>query len=393
MSEPKGHREQPDYVRPTDLIALDHYAAQTGERFADTSAAYRHFRARGQAAGFDPSPFFYSRWYAWQNPDASGFDTCLDHFVAMAQRRLVDPAPFLDSVAFLADRPWYQTIAHALTALTQGKDRSVSPDLAAHLDRLTESQARVHAVIRLSTIKNASTERRRLVWVQAGPRFSTTSWFRPAQPRSWDLMCNWYALEGLDLRHGEIHLRQSGTKATAIHHVLLTAPDLLSRYDQLLFLDDDLAIRHAEIDQVFDAADQNGLAMFQPALLPGSHGVWRDLFRKNDTGVRRTTGVEIMMPGFSRQALLECAPLFSKSISGFGLDFAISEYFRSRGMHCGVIDAVGVRHHELIDEQGGSFYSLMRSLGINQKLELYSAIREIGKFPDFREVLPMRKGG
>ena len=206
-------------------------------------------------------------------------------------------------------------------------------------------------------------------------------------------MCNWYTLDDLDLRHGEIHLRQSGTKATAIHHVLQTAPDLLSNYDQILFLDDDLDIHHADIDLLFDIAEHEGLALFQPALLPDSHGVWKDLFRKKDTGVRRTTGVEIMMPGFSRKALFDCSPMFGRSVSGFGLDFEISVYLRSRGMQCGVIDSVGVRHYEQIDEQGGSYYRFMRMLGINHKLELYRAIREIGAFPDFRETVTVTLDG
>ena len=378
----KGARRD---IRPADLIALDYYADQSGENFADTDAAYRHFRTKGQAAGLDHSPFFYQSWYRWQNPDAFSFDTCLDHFFTVSKRHFVDPAPFVDSMAFMATQTDYPTMVEALAALTQGRDRSVSPDLSTHLNRLAENQARVHNAIRLGVIRNAPSGRRRLVWVQAGPRFDASSWFRPDQPRNWDLMFNWYTLDGLDLRFGEIHLRQSGTKATAIHHVLQNAPTLLSEYDQVIFLDDDLEINHVDIDHLFDIAQQENLALFQPALLPGSHGVWPDLFRKNETGVRRTTGIEIMMPGFSRKALFDCSSKFSKSVSGFGLDFEISVYLRSLGMKCGVIDAVGVGHNEPIDEHGGAYYRFMRTLGINHKLELYRAIREIGSLPDFRE--------
>ena len=92
------------------------------------------------------------------------------------------------------------------------------------------------------------------------------------------------------------------------------------------------------------------------------------------------------MPGFSRKALFDSAHLFGESVSGFGLDFMISEYLRGRGMHCGVIDAIDVGHHAPIDEQGGSYYRFMRNLGINQKLELFKAIREIGTYPDFKEL-------
>ncbi|MFU8865991.1 MAG: hypothetical protein ACNA7O_18940 [Rhodobacterales bacterium] len=373
-------------IRPTDLIALDHYEAQAGERFADTRAAYRHFRRFGQAAGLDPSPFFYLEWYLWQNSDAADFVTCLDHFLSVSRHRPIDPAPFIDSVSFLAEHPQYPTMAHVLAALLQGREHAISPDLQVHLDRLKANQARVHGAIRSGVIRDAPSGRRRLVWVQAGPRFDTTSWYRADQPRSWDLMCNWYVLQGMDLRHGEIHLRQSGTKATAIHHVLQTAPELLSRYDQVLFLDDDLEIAHSDIDRLFHTAEVEGLDAFQPALLPGSHCVWPGLFRRSDKGVRRTTGVEIMMPGFSRRALLDCAPIFGRSVSGFGLDFAVSEHLRRRGMVCGVVDAVGVGHHTSIDEVGGAYYRFMRALGINQKLELYAVMNETGTVPEFRDL-------
>lgn len=375
-------------VRPADLIALDHYEVQAKERFADKRAAYQHFRRSGQAAGLDPSPYFYLEWYMWQNSDAADYSTCLDHFVSVSKRRPIDPAPFIDGVAFLAEYPQYPTMAHVLADLLQGGKQTISPDIQVHLDRLKANQARVHGAIRSSVIRNAPSGRRRLVWVQAGPRFNTTAWYCPSHPRSWDLMCNWYVVQGMDLRHGEIHMRQSGTKATAIHHVLQTAPELLSRYDQVLFLDDDLQIAHADIDRLFDAAEFEGLDAFQPALLPGSHCTWPGLFRKSDSGVRRTTGIEIMMPGFSRRALAECAQIFGRSVSGFGLDFAVSEHLRRQGMICGVVDAVGVGHLVPIDEIGGAYYRFMRRLGINQKLELYAVIREIGTRPEFRDLYP-----
>ena len=62
---------------------------------------------------------------------------------------------------------------------------------------------------------------------------------------------------------------------------------------------------------------------------------------------------------------------------------------RGRGGICAVIDAVSVRHKEKIDEQDGPYYRLMRLLGIRYKLELYSVINEIGKYPSFANVKPV----
>ena len=372
---------------PEMLIDLGYYRDAAGTPFADHATALAHFKHQGQAAGLMPSPYFYTDWYVWQNPDSAKYDSALHHFAYRAGQAPIDPAPFLDSVAFLAAHPEYDTMAAALAALTDGRETSVASDLDTHLTALEAAQQRVHAAIRSTLVRHVRTDRRRLVWVQAGPRFSTTTWFRPDAPRSWDLMCNWYARTGLDLRHGETHLVQPGTKVTAIHHVLQTRPELLSAYDQVLFLDDDLEIGHADIDRLFDIAETEGFDLFQPALLPGSHCVWPDLFRKVDIGFHRTTGVEIMMPGFSRKALELSAALFGRSVSAFGLDFAVSEQIRAQGGTCAVIDAVGVGHYAEIDEAGGAYYRLMRALGINQKLELYTVMRALGgKRPEFREL-------
>jgi hypothetical protein len=370
-------------VAASYLIDLKHYTAQTHRKFDDRSTALLHFVNEGQQGNLTPSPFFYTDWYFWQNPDAAGFRSVLHHFVCLAENRCVDPAPFIDSVAFLKAHPNHSSMVEALVALTNGSDTSVSPHLEYHLGALAANQDRVRDAIRAGTIRRAPTSRKRLVWIQAGPRFAM-DWFRPEAPRSWDLMCNWYTLNGIDLRHGEIHLRQSGTKFTAIHHVLCQDAALLERYDQVLFLDDDLTLAHADVDVLFDVAAQDGLDLFQASLTPGSFCVWPDLFRKSISGTRRTTGVEIMMPGFSRQALSDSAALFGRSVSGFGLDFAISERLRQRGLVCGVVDAVGVGHYMKIDEQAGAYYNVMRALGINPKLELYSVILALGKLPRFQ---------
>ena len=368
---------------PERLIDTRWYSSQAGKNFIDHKSAYLHFKEHGQSLGLNPSPFFYTAWYTWQNPDVSGYATVLDHFVCRGADVIVDPAPFLDGITFLREKARYSSIIEALAALTEGKDTSLSPRLEDHLALLAARQAAVHQAIQAQYICRWPSGRRRLVWVQAGPRFNVTRWFQPTSPRRWDLMCNWYTRDGLDLRYGEIHLSQAGTKPTGIYHVLNNDPGLFQSYDQLLFLDDDLIIAHEDIDRLFDIAERDGLALFQAALLPGSHGVWMDLFQKFSRGSRRTTGVEIMMPGFTRDALFSCAELFGRNISGYGLDFMFSEQIRRAGGGCGVIDAVGVRHEAPIDERSGAYYRQMRALGINYKLELYAAIREMGKFPTF----------
>ena len=382
-----AHGERSE-LTAADLIDLGHYSGEAGTVFADSAAAYGHFRQKGQHARLNPSPCFFTDWYLWQNPDASKFPTALDHFLAVAADRPIDPAPFIDSVALLRKHPDARSTLDLYRMLVSGELAGTPLELDAQFARLDKARSAFQDRIRLAVIRDTDKPRKNLVWVQSGRSFRPSRWFDPDKPRDWDLLCNWYDLGTLDLRLGDIVLRQSGTKFTGIATVLRERPDILGRYDAVMFIDDDLGFQHEDIDRTFNLAKSHDLDLFQPALLSGSNCVWPDLFQKPGSEMRLTTGAEIMMFGFSRRALDLCAPFFASTASGFGLDLLCSEAVRSNGWRCGIVDAVGVEHREVIDEHGGAYYQFMRSLGINQKFELYRVISELGQKPEFRALRP-----
>lgn len=368
-------------IAVADLLDVRHYAAQAGRSFPNAAAAYAHFVAEGQASGLDPSPYFDAAWYQWQN--ATDGRCVLAHFLEHAVRRPVDPAPFVDTVGLLRRTPEARDALGLYLMLLEGGVPDMPPRRSEHLARLRAARASFQSRIDLQIVRDAGRQRRNLVWVQCGRAFRLPTWFEAGARRDWDLLLNWYDLRCLDVRFGETVLRQSGTKATGIHTVLRRHPEILARYQSVLFLDDDLVMRHADVDNVFDLANQHGLDLFQPSLSQGSHCSWPHLIHRRGAAVRTMTGVEIMMFGFSWRALAACGPLFADSVSGFGLDVACSQAVRSRGWSCGVIDAVQVDHDSPIDEAGGSYYEFMRAIGINQKLELAETIEASGTFPDF----------
>jgi hypothetical protein len=363
------------------LFDLQHYAVQAQRVFPTAQAAYAHFVAEGQARGLHPSPYFDTAWYAWQNGTRG--HCVLTHFAEHARQRAIDPAPFVDTTGLLRTTPAARNALELYHMLLRGNVRDVPPLLDQHLVRLQAARDAFHARIELAAVRDSGRKRTNLVWVQCGQAFRLPSWFRSAASRDWDLLLNWYDLRCVDMRFGDVVLRQSGTKATGIHAVLSRFPEILTRYDAVLFLDDDLVVQHADLDKVFSLARLHNLDLFQPAVSAGSHCSWPHLFHRKGSVVRRTTGVEIMMCGFTRRALQTCAPLFDRSVSGFGLDFACSNTVRERGWSCGVIDGVQVIHPDSINEASGTYYEFMREIGINQKLELAEAIREYGMFPDF----------
>jgi hypothetical protein len=373
---------------PEQLIDLDVYGANTGLSFDSAHEAYEHFRRIGQRAGINPSRYFEVTWYAWQNPDSQQYPTVLDHFLTSAQESYVDPAPFVDMVALTRRVPHLATSLEVYFALLESGLPGVASDVTSSLAKLAETRVDFLRAIELKCLRDQGGNRRNLVWVQSGPTSQLSSWFNKKEPRSWDLLCNFYEFTGLDLRHGETILRQSGTKFTGIALVLRQLPELLRRYDYVMFVDDDLLFRHVDLDKVFEIAAKHDLDMFQPSLSAGSYCIWPELFHRVGSSVRLISAVEVMMFGFSRRALDECAHLFDQSVSGFGLDFACSETIAKHQWRSGIIDAVQVHHPKQISESNGAYYEFMRRIGINQKLELFEMIRTFGKYPEFSSIGP-----
>jgi hypothetical protein len=81
--------------------------------------------------------------------------------------------------------------------------------------------------------------------------------------------------------------------------------------------------------------------------------------------------VEIMMPVVSREALNLGAYLFGRTISGWGLDFALGqEVSRAFGrQQIAVIDSISLLHAKTIDIDQGSYYRMLRNAGLSALVE------------------------
>jgi hypothetical protein len=99
------------------------------------------------------------------------------------------------------------------------------------------------------------------------------------------------------------------------------------------------------IDRMFAFFHAHQLCLAQPALTPGSYHTWSTLLQQPDCHLRYTRFVEVMAPLFSREALAVCAPTFSESQSGWGLDWVWPVLCARAGLRgIAVIDATPVCH-------------------------------------------------
>ena len=117
----------------------------------------------------------------------------------------------------------------------------------------------------------------------------------------------------------DIAVVQAGTKTTSIRRLMELRPDLLLRYQAVLFLDDDVEIGAEGIEALFRAMTAEKLDLAQPALTADSATAYAFLKRPSvGAGVTRLSSVEIMAPALTRRAL-ECAQwAFAESVSGWG---------------------------------------------------------------------------
>ena len=220
--------------------------------------------------------------------------------------------------------------------------------------------------------------RRFLVFVQASRALARDFLH---EERDFDILLNFFDGPPVADWPGVEHLvSQRGTKSTAIAKLLEARPDLLLRYDAVLFLDDDIVLSSPALSRFFSEMERSGLDLAQPSLTADSSCVWPVLKQPAvGPGVRLINAVEIMMPAATRFTLERAGWTFGRAISGYGVDLLLGHEIVDRlGGKAGVIGTVVAAHEKPIDDRNGNFYTFMRSLGINPKHELWTIMKEFG---------------
>jgi hypothetical protein len=146
---------------------------------------------------------------------------------------------------------------------------------------------------------------------------------------------------------GAIHYRDHGVEKLVAASRMI--PRLKVEYDAYAFLDADLEISTAQINQCFQVGAAFKLDLWQPALSLDSICGWEFLRQHPITDAsptylfpRHAPMVEIMMPFFSRKGLSACLPTFDFNYSGWGTD--VYQWPKLAEPH--VIDWIVVGHHK-----------------------------------------------
>ena len=374
-----------------------------------------HYALIGERRGYRPNGFFDPHFYREAAGLASGAGGLLGHYLARPDAP--SPSREFDAPWYAAENPgWRLTHPHPfLHFLEAGLPQGLRPradidmrfvrdvvrgrggsmeeaalrvfdpkprdgDLKPPLSReaLRARQDAFVAATQLSVAWEPSgAGRKRLVFVQAGAGFDA-QWL--AAPRDFDVLLNVYS--GSEPNPAaDAAVIQTGTKTTAIRRLLEARPDLLLRYEAVLFLDDDVELRAEDIGALFAIAARENLDLAQPALTADSNSAWPFLKKPQaPEAIFRVSTVEIMAPLLSRRALAQIGWTFSESVSGWGTDLLLGPAARAAfGLDSvEIIGQVAVRHARPVDTAGGAFYRYLARSGIDPAHEANRVVADFG---------------
>jgi hypothetical protein len=124
----------------------------------------------------------------------------------------------------------------------------------------------------------------------------------------------------------------------------LLAEHPVAGHDWLLVVDDDVELPRGFLDRFLFLCERFSLTLAQPAHRLHSHAAWEVTRRRPGSVVRETSFVEIgPVTAFAAPSFEALLP-FPELRMGWGLDMHWAAVAREHGWHCGVLDAVAIRH-------------------------------------------------
>jgi hypothetical protein len=353
------------------------------------------YLARSEPDAPSPSAEFDHGWYAAQNPDwAQSHPHPFLHFLERGLRAGRRPRADID-VEFVRDitrgvKP--RTLEEAAFRVFDRTLREGEMGPPLNRQELRARQDRFYADGRLRIEREAARPQRNvLVFVQCGKDFDAAYL---EEPRNYDVLLNYYHEASVHPK-ADIAVLQAGTKTTSIRRLMELRPDLVLRYQAVLFLDDDVEFDAPGIETFFRAMASENLDLAQPALTADSATAYPFLKRPSaGPGVMRLSSVEIMAPALTRRAL-ECARwAFAESVSGWGSDLLLGPAVRSAfgPKSVGAIGSVAVRHAAPVDLSAGDFYAFLRHYGVDPGHEANRVAVDFGVERFLRRLEPGEEG-
>jgi hypothetical protein len=184
-----------------------------------------------------------------------------------------------------------------------------------------------------------------LVITRAGRRSLHAEWLHPETARNFDLLVLEYEPGRRPdvMPRGVQYLERPGSKVAGYAAILGEMPDLLSRYERIALVDDDIRCSAVDLSRLFVTGERLRLDLWQPSLSWDSYFTYAALLHNPFFAARRVNFIEMMCPFFSRDALRRIAPTLGLGFES-GIDLVWPGILGGAAARCAVIDSVQVVH-------------------------------------------------
>lgn len=220
-----------------------------------------------------------------------------------------------------------------------------------------------------------------LVFARVGRLSLHRTWLvEPKDDRNWDLQLSTYDKGLADLDDGDSPLSYDmGTKWDSICRYFRDQPELLDRYEYIMFPDDDLLFDPGNISRLFAISAQNSLDIAQPSLMPSSHISYPITAHCPDFLIRYSNYIEAMCPVIKTSYLRLLLPSIERWPTGWGQDDIWAMLMPNPVYRAAFIDAAPMIHTRML--YSGEIYKTFKRLGMDPEADLRDVRRSFDKLP------------
>lgn len=177
---------------------------------------------------------------------------------------------------------------------------------------------------------------------------------------------------------------QSGYKMDMTYHYLQRHPEYLEHYDYFFLLDDDIEISTEAVNDLFRYMREFHLKIAQPSLVM-SYYTYEHTLHNPTCKLRYTNFVEMMMPCFSREALVKVLPTFEEKVRWCGIEWHWPVLVDTNKRDIAIIDDVKAVHGRKIQSFQEEY--MKKLIQYFQDNQLDGSISEYGYIPQAHDVL------
>ena len=219
--------------------------------------------------------------------------------------------------------------------------------------------------------------RRNLIFARVGDHSLHKNFLaEPCRERNWDLQLSAFGNDVERVRDdGDLPLSiDRGTKWDSVLRYFTANPQLLDRYDYIMFPDDDVLFESSmSLDRFFDICHEFDLTIAQPACTSESYVSLPIFARCPMFRLRFTTIVECMVPCVKSSYLKSTIlPLYQKWITGWATDQVAALLMPDPAFKAAIIDEVPMTHTRPFF--AGAIYSGFKSLSVSPQLEIQQVL-------------------